>query len=462
MAQTKKPWGGRFQKPTAKSVEKFTSSIHFDKRLYKHDIEGSIAHAAMLAGQGIIAKEEAEKIAAALKGILQDMDQGRIVFNLSDEDIHMTVERELIARTGEVGGKLHTARSRNDQVNLDVRLFLRSEIDDILDALNGLQSQLVILAKNEIKTIMPGYTHMQKAQPVLLSHYLLAFWEMFNRDAQRLRECRDRFNVLPLGAAALAGTSLPIDRRKTAKALHFPQVSKNSMDTVADRDFIAEFIFAAALIMMHLSRFCEDLILWSSDEFGFAEISDAYTTGSSIMPQKKNPDVAELIRGKSARVYGDLFAIMTLMKGLPMTYNRDLQEDKEPLFDAVDTVKDCITIFTEMIRETKFNSARMYAAASGGFSTATDVAEYLVKKGVPFRKSHEIVGKIVAYCLKNKISLDQLPLTDYQKFYEGFSADIRECIKLEKAVNSRKHVGGTATTAVMGRIRDIEKTSGKK
>ena len=294
MAQIKKPWGGRFQKPTAKSVEKFTSSIHFDKRLYKHDIEGSIAHAAMLAEQGIIAREEAEKIAAALKGILQDMDQGRIVFNLSDEDIHMTVEKELIARTGEIGGKLHTARSRNDQVNLDVRLFLRSEIEGILDALTALQSQLVILAKSEIKTIMPGYTHMQKAQPVLLSHYLLAFWEMFNRDAQRLRDCRGRFNVLPLGAAALAGTSLPIDRRKTAKILNFPQVSKNSMDTVADRDFIAEFIFAAALIMMHLSRFCEDLILWSSDEFGFAEISDAYTTGSSIMPQKKNPDVAEL------------------------------------------------------------------------------------------------------------------------------------------------------------------------
>ncbi len=462
MTQIKKPWGGRFQKPTAKSVEKFTSSIHFDKRLYNHDIEGSIAHAAMLAGQGIIAKEEAVKIAAALKSILRDMDQGRIVFNLSDEDIHMTVERELIARTGEVGGKLHTARSRNDQVNLDVRLFLRSEIDDILDALKGLQSQLVILAKNEIKTIMPGYTHMQKAQPVLLSHYLLAFWEMFNRDAQRLRDCRERFNVLPLGAAALAGTSLPIDRRKTARELNFPQVSQNSMDTVADRDFIAEFIFASALIMMHLSRFCEDLILWSSDEFRFVEISDAYTTGSSIMPQKKNPDVAELIRGKSARVYGDLFAIMTLMKGLPMTYNRDLQEDKEPLFDAVDTVKDCLNIFTEMIRETKFNSLKMYEAASGGFSTATDVAEYLVKKGVPFRKSHEIVGKIVAYCLKNKKTLDQLSLTDYQKFYEGFSADIRDCIKLEKAVNSRKHIGGTATTAVKRRIGEIEKASGKK
>lgn len=462
MADKKKPWSGRFQKPTAKNVEKFTASIHFDKRLYSYDIEGSIAHVTMLAAQGIIAKEEAAKIAAALKSILQDMELGKIVFSPSDEDIHMAIERELILRTGETGGKLHTGRSRNDQVALDVRLFLRSEVDNILLTLTGLQSQLVKLATSEIKTIMPGYTHMQKAQPVLLSHYLLAFWEMFARDAERLGDCRKRFNVLPLGAAALAGTSLPIDRSLTAKKLNFPQISPNSMDTVADRDFIAEFIFVSSLIMMHLSRFCEDLILWSSDEFGFVEISDAYTTGSSIMPQKKNPDVAELVRGKTARVYGDLFAIMTLLKGLPMTYNRDLQEDKEPLFDAVDTVKDCLTIFTEMLGETKFNSARMFAAAAGGFSTATDVAEYLVIKGVPFRKSHEIVGKIVAYCLKNKKSLDQLSLQDYHKFYEGFSADIQDHIKLDKAVNSRKHIGGTATAMVMRRINEIEKKSGKK
>ena len=462
MANPKKVWGGRFQKPTAKSVEKFTASIHYDKRLYQYDIEGSIAHAAMLANQGIIAREEGAKIIAALESILKDMNQGKIAFSTSDEDIHMTIERELISRTSEAGGKLHTARSRNDQIALDVKLFLRSEVDKIISALAGLQSQLVKLAKSEISTIMPGYTHMQKAQPVLLSHYLLAFWEMFARDIERMRDCKNRFNVLPLGAAALAGTSLPIDRRQTAKKLNFPRISKNSMDSVADRDFIAEFIFASSLIMMHLSRFCEDLILWSSDEFGFVEISDAYTTGSSIMPQKKNPDVAELIRGKSARVYGDLCAIMTLLKGLPMTYNRDLQEDKEPLFDAVDTVKDCLTIFTEMIRETKFNSPRMYVAAQGGFSTATDVAEYLVRKGLPFRKAHEIVGKIVAYCLKNKKSLDQLSLKDYQKFYKGFSADIKENIKLEKAVNSRNHIGGTSTTAVMGRIKEIEKNSGGK
>jgi argininosuccinate lyase len=458
MAVKKKPWSGRFQKPTAKNVEKFTASIHYDKRLYSYDIAGSIAHATMLASQGIISKDEAAKIVATLKSILNDMDKNKIVFSPSDEDIHMAIERELISRIGDIGGKLHTARSRNDQVVLDVRLFLRSEIDNVYSALTGLQLQLIKLAKSEIKTIMPGYTHLQKAQPVLLSHYLLAFWEMFNRDAERLRDCKRRLNVLPLGAAALAGTSLSIDRRLTAKILNFPQITKNSMDTVADRDFVAEFIFAAALIMMHLSRFCEDLVLWSSDEFGFVEISDAYTTGSSIMPQKKNPDVAELVRGKTARVYGDLFTVMTLLKGLPMTYNRDLQEDKEPLFDAVDTVKACLEIFTEMIQETKFDADRMYFAAQGGFSTATDIAEYLVKKGVPFRKSHEIAGKIVAYCLKDKKGLDQLSLKEYQKFYAGFAIDIKDNIKLEMAVDSRKHLGGTATLAVMKRIKEIDKS----
>jgi argininosuccinate lyase len=461
MANPKKAWGGRFQEPTAQSVEKFTASIHYDQRLYQCDIEGSIAHAAMLARQKIIAKTEADKIISALKAIGRDIEQGKIVFDQSIEDIHMAIEGELTSRIGDAGGKLHTGRSRNDQIVLDVRLFLRAEIDNILLLLNALQSQLVKSAKSEIRTIMPGYTHMQKAQPVLLAHYFLAFWEMFARDAQRLHDCKDRINVLPLGAAALAGTSLPIDRSQTAKLLNFPQISKNSMDTVADRDFIAEFIFGSSLIMMHLSRFCEDLILWSSDEFGFAEISDAYTTGSSIMPQKKNPDVAELVRGKTARVYGDLIAIMTLLKGLPMTYNRDLQEDKEPLFDAVDTVKDCLTIFTEMIGQTKFNAARMYTAAQGGFSMATDIAEYLVRKGVPFRKAHEICGRIVAHCLKNKKSLEQLSLKEYQKFYKGFTADIRKNITLEKVVNSRKHPGGTASSAVKERIREIEKSSRK-
>ena len=462
MAESKKPWAGRFKEATAKTVEKFTCSLHYDSRLYYFDIEGSIAHATMLADSGIISRKEAAAIVRGLKSILNDIEKGRFVFDAADEDIHMAIEKELIQRIGEVGGKLHTARSRNDQIALDVRLFLRREIDSICNLITRLQKQLVKQAKSEISTIMPGYTHMQKAQPVLLSHYLLAFVEMFSRDKQRLDDCKKRLNVMPLGAAALAGTGLPIDRHRTAELLNFPEISKNSMDTVADRDYIAEFIFTASLAMMHLSRFCEDLVLWSSDEFGFAEISDAYTTGSSIMPQKKNPDIAELIRGKTARVYGDLFAILTLIKGLPMTYNRDLQEDKEPLFDAVDTVKDCLAIFTEMLAHTKFNAAKMYQAASGGFSTATDVAEYLVEKGVPFRRAHEIVGNIVAHSVKNNKTLEELRFSDYQKFYAGFKADIVSRIKLENSVNARMHLGGTAQTAVKERIREFEKKFGKK
>jgi len=462
MANTKKPWAGRFGEATAKSVEKFTCSLHFDSRLYRYDIEGSIAHATMLADSGIISRKESTAIVKGLKAVLSDIESGTFVFDPADEDIHMAIEKELIRRVGDAGGKLHTARSRNDQIALDVRLFLRAEIDWITKLLVGLQKQLVAMAKREIKTIMPGYTHMQKAQPVLLSHYFLAFAEMFTRDEQRMADCKKRLNVMPLGAAALAGTGLPIDRARTADLLNFPAISKNSMDTVADRDYIAEFIFTASVSMAHLSRFCEDLILWSSDEFGFAEISDAYTTGSSIMPQKKNPDIAELIRGKSARVYGDLFAILTLIKGLPMTYNRDLQEDKEPLFDAVDTVKDCLAIFTEMLAHTQFKPETMYLAAGGGFSTATDIAEYLVEKGVPFRKAHEIVGSIVAYCIQGKRTLEDLTLGEFQSFYKGFDEKIAPRIKLENAVNARKNYGGTAQSAVKERIREFEKTFDRK
>ncbi len=462
MATTKKPWAGRFSEATAKSVEKFTCSLHYDSRLYRFDIEGSIAHATMLADCGIISRKDSSAIIRGLKGILSDIENGRFVFDPADEDIHMAIEKELIRRVGNAGGKLHTARSRNDQIALDVRLFLRTEIDGVVRLLVNLQKQLVEMAKRDIKIIMPGYTHMQKAQPVLLSHYFLAFAEMFARDQERMADCKKRLNVLPLGAAALAGTGLPIDRKRTAKLLNFPAVSNNSMDAVADRDYIAEFNFAASLCMAHLSRFCEDLILWSSEEFGFAEISDAYTTGSSIMPQKKNPDIAELIRGKSARVYGDLFAILTLIKGLPMTYNRDLQEDKEPLFDAVDTVRDCLAIFTEMLAHTRFNADRMYQAAGGGFSTATDIAEYLVEKGVPFRKAHEIVGGIVAYCIKAKKKLEDLTLVEFQSFYAGFDGEIASRIKLNNAVNARRHHGGTAQAAVKERIREFEKSLGKK
>ena len=462
MAARKKPWAGRFEQDTAKSVERFTCSLHYDSRLYRYDIEGSIAHATMLADSGIIARKEAAAIVRGLKSILLDMEKDGFVFDPADEDIHMAVEKELIRRIGDAGGKLHTARSRNDQIALDVRLFLRGEIQAIAGLLAALQKQLVKMAGSEIKTIMPGYTHMQKAQPVLLSHYFLAFVEMFVRDEQRFADCGKRLNILPLGSAALAGTGLPIDRNRTAELLNFPGVSANSMDTVADRDYIAEFIFAASLTMMHLSRFCEDLVLWSSDEFGFAEISDAYTTGSSIMPQKKNPDIAELIRGKTARVYGDLVSILTLLKGLPMTYNRDLQEDKEPLFDAVDTIRNCLAIFAEMLAHTAFNSERMREAAGGGFSTATDVAEYLVQQGVPFRRAHEIVGRIVAYCVKSKKTFADLGLKDYQKFHAGFKEDLIPRIKLENSVNARRHRGGTATSAVKERIREFEKKFGKK
>ena len=456
MTDKKKPWGGRFQAPTDKAVEAFTASIHFDRRLYRHDIEGSMAHARMLAAQKLISRKEEKAIVSGLKGILADIGKGRLSFAPGDEDIHMAVEKELIRRIGDAGGKLHTARSRNDQVSLDTRLYLRDETDRIIASLQAFKSSLVRLAKKEIRTIMPGYTHLQKAQPVLLSHWLLAYWEMLDRDEARLTDGRKRINVLPLGAAALAGTNLPIDRRKVAALLNFPAVSENSMDTVSDRDFAAEFIFAASLIMMHLSRFCEDLILWSGGEFGFVEISDAFTTGSSIMPQKKNPDVAELVRGKTGRVYGHLVALLTLLKGLPMTYNRDLQEDKEPLFDTVDTVKGCLQTLTAMTRHLKFNREHMREEAAKGFSTATDLAEYLVSRGVPFRQSHGIVGRLVAYGLKENKTFAQMTLKEFQRFSAAFEADVSGCLGVETAVNAKTSHGGTAEKMVLKRIAEIE------
>ena len=456
MTTQKKPWGGRFQEPTDKDVEAFTASIHFDRRLYRQDIEGSIAHARMLASQKIITKKEEKAILAGLKTIGKDIEAGRFVFNPDDEDIHMAIEKSLISRIGKAGGKLHTGRSRNDQVSLDVRLYLRDEIRRILELLSIFKKSLTDLAKKEIKTIMPGYTHLQKAQPVLLSHHLLAYWEMIDRDEARLLDCQKRVNILPLGAAALAGTNLPIDRKQVADLLNFPAISENSMDTVSDRDFIAEFIFATCLIMMHLSRFCEDLILWSSSEFGFVEISDSFTTGSSIMPQKKNPDVAELVRGKTGRVYGHLVSLLTVLKGLPMTYNRDLQEDKEPLFDTVDTVKGCVKTLASMIRHLQFNRLRMREEAAKGFSTATDLAEYLVMKGVPFRESHGIVGRLVAYSIRSGKALHELTLGEYRKFYQGFDEDIFACLKIENAVNAKNSLGGTAEKNVRKRLAEIE------
>jgi argininosuccinate lyase len=456
MTNRKKPWGGRFQMPTDTAVEAFTASIHFDRRLYRHDIEGSIAHARMLAAQKLISRKEEKAIVGGLKSILVDIREGRLQFVPGDEDIHMAIEKELIRRIGDAGGKLHTARSRNDQVSLDMRLYLRDETDQILGLLNNFKSALVRLAKNEIRTIMPGYTHLQKAQPVLLSHWLLAYRDMLDRDEARLKDCRKRVDVLPLGAAALAGTNLPIDRLRTAALLNFPAVSENSMDAVSDRDFVAEFIFTAAMIMMHLSRFCEDLILWSSGEFGFVEISDAFTTGSSIMPQKKNPDVAELVRGKTGRVYGHLVALLTILKGLPMTYNRDLQEDKEPLFDTVDTVKACLQTLTAMSRHLKFNHVRMREEAAKGFSTATDLAEYLVMKGLPFRESHGIVGRLVAYGLRENKTFEEMTLKEFKRFSAAFEADVLNCLSVENAVHAKISHGGTAERMVLKRIADIE------
>ena len=459
MTGHKKPWGGRFTEPTDKKVEEFTSSLHFDKRLYRYDIEGSVAHCRMLAAQGIISSEDAERIISGLQDILQSMEKGEFPYSSDLEDIHMAIEKSLIDRIGEAGGKLHTARSRNDQISLDMRLYLRDEVKYIIDLVANLQTSLVDVAKKEIDTIVPGYTHMQKAQPVLLAHYLLAYWEMLDRDMSRLRECVDRINVMPLGSAALAGTGFPVSREYVAELLDFPKISENSMDAVSDRDFVAEFIFNASLLMMHMSRFCEDLVIWSGEEFGFVDISDAFTTGSSIMPQKKNPDVAELIRGKTGRVYGNLMTILTIMKGLPMTYDRDLQEDKEPLFDAVDTVKTCLAVLSDMTRTLKFNRNRMLESTEEGFSTATDVADYLVMKGIPFRDAHGIVGRLVGYCIEKQKDMQSLDIEEIRLFWKDANDDIYTCMSVEGSVSARNIVGGTAREAILKRIEEIE--SGK-
>lgn len=456
MPGQKKPWGGRFSESTDRGVEEFTSSLHFDRRLYPYDIAGSVAHCRMLAAQGIVSSDDADVIVSGLEEIRKDIEAGAFPLSADLEDIHMAIETALIERVGPVGGKLHTARSRNDQISLDMRLYLRDEVATILDLVADLQAALVRVAKREIDTVLPGYTHLQKAQPVLLAHYLLAYWEMLERDAGRLKECRERINVMPLGSAALAGTGFPVDRQYVAKLLDFPKISQNSIDAVSDRDFVAEFIFDAAVLMMHLSRFCEDLILWSGGEFGFVTISDAFTTGSSIMPQKKNPDVAELVRGKTGRVYGDLMAILTVMKGLPMTYDRDLQEDKEPLFDAVDTVKASLAVLADMTGTLTFNRVRMLEAAAGGFSTATDVADHLVMKGVPFREAHGIVGRLVGYCIEKEKGLRDLDIEEIRLFWKDAGTDIYTCMDVAGSVEARSGIGGTARKTVLKRIGEIE------
>ncbi|OGI04274.1 MAG: argininosuccinate lyase [Candidatus Melainabacteria bacterium GWF2_37_15] len=443
-----KLWSGRFQKSTHKLTDDFNSSIHFDQRLYKQDITGSIAHAKMLGKQGIIPQQDAELIQKTLKEILSDIEEGKVEFDVAAEDIHMNVESILIERIGDFGKKLHTGRSRNDQVALDMRMYLKDEIQTLTEMLVALQRILLNLAKENSMTIMPGYTHLQKAQPITLAHHLLAYVEMFKRDKQRLQDTYKRTNVLPLGSGALAGTTYPLDRDFVAQELGFDAVSLNSLDAVSDRDFCIELLSNLSIIMMHLSRFSEEIILWCSHEFQFIELDDAFSTGSSIMPQKKNPDIAELVRGKTGRIYGSLMALLTTMKSLPLAYNKDMQEDKEPVFDAIDNVKMCIPVFTDMVRTMKVNKNKMYEGAKGGFTNATDLADYLVKKGVAFRDAHSIVGKIVFSCIERGIGLEDMTLDEYKAVSSAIENDVFKAISLEECVNKRNIIGGPAEEMV--------------
>ena len=453
----KKPWAGRFTEATSKSVERYTESISYDKRLWRYDIEGSIAHARMLAKQGIIAKKESGCIVKGLKEVYREIDEGRFVFSEELEDIHMNIESALIEKIGDAGGKLHTARSRNDQVALDIRLYLRAETDEICGLLLGLEKKLADTAEDYFGIIVPGYTHTQRAQPVLLSHHLMAYAQMFERDRERFTDALKRINILPLGACALAGTSLPIDRAYVAELLEFDGVSENSIDSVSDRDAVIEFLSCSSLMMIHISRIAEELILWSSEEFSFIEISDAYTTGSSIMPQKKNPDVAELMRGKTGRVFGNLVSLLTLMKGLPLSYNRDMQEDKEPLFDTCDTVKATLNILTEMLGGITFKREKMEKSAGAAFSTATDIAEYLVRCGMPFRKAHELTGKIVRYAIDKGKTLTELTPEEYSFHSPLIGSDIYGCIDATASVKAKNSFGGTSPEMVKGQIARFKK-----
>jgi argininosuccinate lyase len=455
-----KAWGGRFSQPTHELVEGFTASIMFDRRLYRCDIHGSVAHCRMLARCGIIAEAEAATIIQGLQEIAEEIARGEFAFDVRWEDIHMHIERRLIEKVGPVGGKLHTARSRNDQVALDVRLYLREEIQAILSELDQLQRTLVDMAGQHLDQLMPGYTHLQRAQPIRFSHHLLAYYEMLERDRQRCQECLARVNVLPLGAGALATTTYPIDRSYVAQLLEFPAIAENSVDAVSDRDFVIECCAAASIIMMHLSRFSQEITLWCSAEFGFIELSDAFATGSSIMPQKKNPDVAELVRGKTGRVYGHLQGVLTVMKGLPLAYNSDMQEDKEALFDVIDTVRACLRVFAPMLATMSLRPERMRQAAAEGFGTATDMADYLAAKGIPFRQAHEIVGRIVRACLEQACTLEDLSLAELRSFSPLFDTDVFAIIALETAVDRRQVRGGPARPLVAERIKAIRTAKG--
>jgi argininosuccinate lyase len=456
-SRTKKPklWGGRFSSATLPSVEAFTASIDVDARLYRHDIRGSIAHAKMLAKQRIIPASDARKIVRGLQAVEREIDSGKFAFSQADEDIHMNIERRLTELIGAAGGKLHTARSRNDQVALDMRLYLRDEVKNVINELRGLQRQLALVAKRNLDVIMPGYTHLQRAQPVLLAHHLLAYVDMLERDSERFADCSGRINVLPLGSGALAGTTFPIDRAYVAKLLGFPRVSKNSIDAVSDRDFLLEFLAAASILFVHLSRLAEELILWSSQEFGFIELPDGYCTGSSMMPQKKNPDVPELIRGKTGRVFGHLHSLLTIMKGLPLAYNRDLQEDKIPLFDTVDTVEASLKIMGEVIAGMRVRRERMLTAVKDGYMNATDLADYLVERGMAFRAAHEVAGKVVQYCVMETKRIEELSLAELKRFSSKFDKDVYRYISAEAVVGRRRALGGTAKRNVVRRLKEL-------
>ena len=451
-----KLWAGRFQKETDTLVNDFNSSITFDARLYQEDIEGSMAHAAMLGKQGIIEEHEAEKIIDGLKAILEDIKAERVELTTDNEDIHMNVESLLTGRLGETGKRLHTARSRNDQVAVDFRLFVKREIPTIIRMCLDLEKVLVKKAQANLETVMPGYTHLQRAQPTTFAHYMMAYANMFRRDVTRLEDCLERMDECPLGAGALATSTYPVDRFQTAAALGFAKPTDNSMDSVSDRDFAIEFLSACSILMMHLSRFSEEIILWCSWEFKYVELDDAYSTGSSIMPQKKNPDVAELVRGKTGRVYGSLITLLTVMKGLPLAYNKDMQEDKEPVFDAIDTVEMCLPVFTAMLDTLTVLPNNMRKAASGGFINATDCADYLVKKGMPFREAYMIVGRLVNMCNKTGETLDTLPLKDFRSISAVFDEDVYHALELKTCVNGRKVYGGPAKEAVEQQIANIK------
>jgi len=446
--KTNQQWGGRFNEPTDAFVARFTASVEFDQRMYRQDIQGSVAHAKMLTKVGVLTETECEDILQGLAEIQSDIESGNFEWSIELEDVHMNIEAALTKKIGITGKKLHTGRSRNDQVATDIRLYVRDEIDLILAEITRLQQGLIGLARQEADTVMPGFTHLQTAQPVTFGHHLMAWFEMLNRDYERFADCRKRVNILPLGAAALAGTTYPIDRQMTTELLGFTEPTENSLDSVSDRDFAIEFCSASSIMMMHLTRYSEELVMWASAQFNFINLPDRFCTGSSIMPQKKNPDVPELVRGKSGRVYGHLFSLLTLMKSQPLAYNKDNQEDKEPLFDAIDTIKGCLRAFGDMVPAIEAKKENMREAALRGFSTATDLADYVVRKGIPFRDAHEIVGKAVAYGIEQNKDLGEMSLEELQQFSDQITEDVFEVLTLDGSVSARDHIGGTAPNQV--------------